>query len=115
MGKTANSLTMRRSARVNVCCPVRISGLLRSNIPYVEDTQIVTLSKFGAKLRTTVPLQVGMQVTIQPLRSNNSGVFRVVWVGQAGTVRAGEAGVEYTQGVTHLLGISFPDLPGAAK
>ena len=50
MGKTTSSLPLRRSARVNIGCPVRISGMLANNVPFAEDAQIVTLSKFGAKI-----------------------------------------------------------------
>ena len=115
MGKATNSLPLRRSGRVNIGCPVRISGTLRNNVPYAEDTQIVTLSKFGAKLKTRIPLQVGMQIKVQPLRGNVSGIFKVVWVGREGSPRAGEVGVEYKEEIARILGISFPDSIGPVK
>ena len=110
MGKTASSLPVRRSGRVNIGCPVKISGTLSDNQPFAEDTQIITISKFGAKLKTRLPLHVGMQVKVQPRHSRTKfGYFTVVWVGREGTPRAGEVGVEYSQEVTSLLGVSFPD------
>ena len=115
MGKTTSSLPLRRSARVNIGCAVRISGMLPNSVPFAEDTRIVTVSKYGAKLKTRVPLQVGMQVKVQPLRGENSGVFKVVWVGREGTPRAGEVGVEYAREVAGILGINFPDAPGPLK
>ena len=115
MGKTTSSLPLRRSTRVNIGCPVRISGVLTDQGPFAEDTQIVTLSKYGAKLKTQIPLRVGMQVKVKPLRGKNSGVFKVVWVGREGTPRAGEVGVEYTREITSILGINFPDLSLPAK
>jgi hypothetical protein len=84
--------------------------MLPGHAPFDEDAQILTLSKFGAKIKTQVPLKVGMQVKIQPLRGEKSGVFKVVWVGREGTPRAGEAGVEYAQEIGSILGINFPDL-----
>jgi hypothetical protein len=110
MGKMSSSFSLRRSARVNLACPVRISGTLPPSLPFAEDAQIVTLSKFGAKLKTRIPLQVGMQLTLQPLRGKNSGIFKVVWVGREGTPRAGEVGVEYPDEVAGVLGINFPRL-----
>jgi hypothetical protein len=115
MGKMNSSLPYRRSARVNLGCPVRISGTLPSHASFEEDAKIVTLSKFGAKIKTRVPLKVGMQVKVQPLMSEKSGVFKVVWVGREGTPRAGEVGVEYPQEVAGILGINFPDLAAPVK
>ena len=109
MGKMTGSLPLRRSARVNIGCPVRISGKMANSLPFAENTQIVTLSKYGAKLRTRIPLEVGMQLELAPLRGKKSGVFKVVWVGGEGTPRAGEAGVEYGKEIASILGIHFPD------
>ena len=115
MGKLTSSIPLRRSARVNIGCGVRISGTLGNNEPFSEDAQIVTVSKFGAKLKIRTPLTVGMRVKIMPLRGKNSGVFKVVWVGREGTPRAGEVGVEYGREIASILGINFPDQPVPAK
>ena len=115
MGKASSSLPFRRSARVNLGCSVRLSGTLSSQGTFDEEAQIVTLSKYGAKIKTGLPLKVGMHVRVQPLRGEKSGVFRVVWVGRDGTPRAGEVGVEYSQEVGSILGINFPDLAAPVK
>jgi len=115
MGKTSNSPPSRRSGRVNIGCPVRISGMLEKDVPFADDARIVALSKFGAKLKTRVALKVGMRVTLQPLQGEKSGFFKVVWVGREGTPRAGEVGLECAQGVASILGINFPDSAGSAR
>ncbi len=109
MAKTTGSLPLRRSSRVNIGCPVMISGKLTDNIPFSEETRVVTVSKYGAKLKTHLPLRIGMQVKIQPVKTRTSGLFKVVWVGREGTPRAGEVGVEYAGKANNLLGVSFPD------
>ncbi len=109
MAKTSGSLPIRRSTRVNIGCPVTISGVLADHGPFSEETLIVTLSKYGAKLKTRLPLRVGMQLKVMPLHGNTSGVFKVVWVGREGTPRAGEVGVEYSREIAGILGINFPD------
>ncbi len=109
MGKTASSPPMRRSTRVNIGCSVRISGTLPNRTPFAENAQIVTLSKFGARLKTRIPFQVGTQMKVEPLRGKGSAVFKVVWVGREGTPRAGEVGIENAKGVAGILGINFPD------
>lgn len=115
MAKTTSSPPLRRSIRVNIGCPVRISGRLANNMPFVEETHIVTVSKFGAKLKSRVPLKVGMQVKLEPLRGKKSGVFKVVWVGREGTVRAGEVGIEYYEPIASILGINFPEQNAVQK
>jgi hypothetical protein len=115
MGKTTSALPLRRSARVNIGCPVRISGLLPNHVPFAENAKIVTVSKFGARLKTPIQLHIGMKLTVEPIRGNKSGIFRVVWVGRAGTPRAGEVGVEYATGIASILGINFPDQNMPAK
>ncbi|MFZ0959992.1 MAG: hypothetical protein WAO35_03740 [Terriglobia bacterium] len=108
MAKATGFLPQRRSARVNAGCRVRVSGTLANNEPFTEETEIVTVSKYGAKLKTQIPLQVEMQLKIQPLRGANSGIFKVVWVGRKGTLRAGEVGVACTKETADILGINFP-------
>jgi len=89
--------------------------MLANQVPFAEDTQIVTVSKFGAKLKTRLPLKVGMQIRVQPQRTEKSGIFKVVWVGREGTARAGEVGVEYPGEIASILGINFPDSNGPVK
>ena len=108
MARIGGPNNLRRSPRINVGCPVAISGKLPNNIPFKEQAQVVTISKYGAKLLTRLPLKVGMHLKIQPLFGRSVGVFKVVWVGREGTPRAGEVGVEYAGKVHNLLGVTFP-------
>ena len=108
MAKAVSPSSLRRSSRVSVQIPVRLSGTLPGGKPFTEDTFIVTISKFGAKLKTRQPLEVGMRVKVQPHQRHEAGLFRVVWTGRPGTPREGEAGIEYVE-VSNLLGVAFPD------
>jgi PilZ domain len=99
---------LRRSARVQVRVPVVISGTFPDGSPFREKGQVVTVSKYGARLKTGLPLKVGSEVKIQPPKKSQPGIFRVVWVGREGTPRTGEIGIEYLQ-VSNLLGITFPE------
>jgi hypothetical protein len=106
--KPADPAPLRRSVRVQVRVPVTISGTFPDGSPFRERGHVVTVSKYGAKLKTALPLEVGTQVKIQPQRRSPPGIFRVVWVGREGTPRAGEIGIEYLR-VSNLLGITFPE------
>jgi PilZ domain len=108
MTKQAESSSFRRSARVHVYVPVVISGKLPDGKPFSEETLIMSISKYGAKVKTDLPLQVGMQVKIQPKRRRETANFRVVWKGREGTPREGEVGIEYVK-VSNFLGVAFPD------
>jgi len=108
MAKIGGPKTTRRSTRIHIGCPVAISGKLLNNIPFKEEARVVTVSRYGAKLLTRLPLKIGMNVKIQPLLGKTAGVFKVVWVGREGTPRAGEVGVEYVGKVLDLLGVIFP-------
>jgi PilZ domain len=106
--KPAGPAALRRSVRVQVRVPVTVSGTQADGSKFRQQAHIMSVSKFGAKLKTDLSLKVGAQVRIQPPRGSKPGLFRVVWVGREGTPRAGEIGIEYLQ-VSNLLGITFPE------
>ena|SRR3990172_6079235 len=99
---------LRRSARVNGRVPVTISGTLPDNQTFAEETHILTISKYGAKLQSQYPLKIGMQLRVKLRDRRVSGLFKVVWTGHEGSLREGEVGIEYVQ-VSNLLGIAFPE------
>lgn len=106
--KRANTAPLRRSVRVQVRVPVTFSGKQTDGSSFRQQGFITSISKFGAKLRTDLPLKVGSEIKIHPPKGSKPGAFRVVWVGREGTPRAGEVGIEYLQ-VSNLLGITFPE------
>jgi hypothetical protein len=105
--KTSTS-PLRRSARINIRMPVRIFGKRADNQEFSEETFVLTVSKFGARLKTTQPLKIGMELSMQPKGRRPAAKFRVVWVGRPDSPRAGEVGIEYIT-VSNLLGVVFPD------
>lgn len=108
MPEQDSGAALRRSARVNVRIPVKLSGTLSDGQAFTEDAYIITVSKYGAKLKTQQPLKVGMQVKVQPKGRRQAGLFKVAWIGRPGSPREGEIGIEYVN-VSNLLGIAFPD------
>jgi PilZ domain len=106
--KSPSPTSLRRSVRVQVRVPVIVSGTFPGGSPFRQEAQIVTVSKYGAKVRTSLPLDVGTELKIQPRGKREGGKFKVVWVGREDSPRAGEIGVEYIQ-VSNLLGVTFPE------
>ena len=107
MTKPTDSTPLRRSPRLHLQIPVSISGTFPDGSPFNEEAYLLDISKFGAKLRTQLPLGLGMQIKILSKKSTESALFRVVWTGDAETPRAGEVGIEYVA-VSNFLGINFP-------
>lgn len=99
---------LRRSVRVQAQIPVTISGKSSDGSPFREQAYIISVSKYGAKLRTPLPLEVGTTVKVLPEKGSDSGLFRVVWIGRENTPRSGEVGIEYVR-VSNLLGVTFPE------
>lgn len=108
MAKSTKSAPLRRSTRVHARVPVMLSGTLPDGTAFTEDTYILTVSKFGARVKTQQPLTVGMEVKLQPRRSREATRFRVVWVGRGGTPRQGEVGVEYIE-LANPFDVNFPE------
>ncbi len=87
---------------------VTVSGKYPSGKPFTENTYVLSISKYGAKLLTRLPLKLGSEIRVQPRQRAEAALFRVVWTGQEGTPRAGEVGIEYVT-VSNLLGVVFPE------
>lgn len=100
--------SMRRSARVRVRIPVAITGTLSGGESFTEQTYILTVSKFGARLKTSYPLIPGMEIRIKPSAGMADALCRVVWAGEAGMIPSGEVGVQYVNAL-NLFGVAFPD------
>lgn len=99
--------SMRRSTRVQVRIPVTVTGTLPGGESFTEETYVLTVSKFGARLKCSHSLAPGMEVRVKPKAGNEDAVFHVVWAG-GGSGNSGEVGIQYVK-VTNLFGIAFPD------
>ncbi len=106
--KRSGALPLRRSSRIQLRVPVKLSGTLPEGRHFAQDTHVLSISKYGARLITHLPLKVGMQVRVQPRRGRDSALFRVAWMGREGTPSEGEVGIEYVR-VSNLLGVTFPE------
>jgi hypothetical protein len=99
--------SMRRSTRVQVRIPVVVTGTLPGGETFSEETYVLTVSKFGARLKCSYPLTPGMEIRVRPKAGSEDALFQVVWSGgKAGNT--GEVGIQYVK-VSNLFGIAFPD------
>lgn len=107
MGFSARHST-RRSTRVQVRIPVAVTGTLPSGEIFTEQTHVMTVSKFGAKLKSSYPLRPGMEVRVKPAAGITDALFQVVWADGSGMNGSGEVGIRYVN-ASNLFGVAFPD------
>jgi hypothetical protein len=96
----------RRSSRLQFRCRVKISGFDPKGIAFSEETETITISKFGASLQTQRPYTKGQVVTVHTVDLGHTGQFQVVWMGQPGTREAGQIGIEWVD-ARGFWGIEF--------
>jgi len=108
MTQDGESFPMRRSSRLNLRIPVIISGTSSEGDPFSEETYVLCVSKYGAKLETQLSLEPGMEIKVQPKGRNQSAAFRVVWTAPADPQGAGEVGIVCHE-APDFLGITFPE------
>jgi len=99
--------SMRRSTRVQVRIPVIVTGTLPGGDSFSEETYVMTVSKFGARLKCSQPLTPGMEIRVRPKAGNEDALCQVVWVGGR-SAASGEVGIQYVK-AANLFGIAFPD------
>jgi hypothetical protein len=86
---------------------VKISGVDPAGNAFSEETDTISISKFGACLRTAHTYTLGQILTIHTLNLGHTGQFQVVWMGQPGTRDAGQIGIEWVD-ARRFWGIEFP-------
>lgn len=98
---------MRRSTRIQVRVPVSVTGVLPGGECFSEQTYVMTVSKFGARLKCSHPLRPGMEIRVRPRAGSDDAVFHVVWA-SGGAGESGEVGIQSVNASSHF-GVSFPD------
>ena len=88
------STQQRRSSRLQFRCRVWISGKDSQGEEFSEDSETLSISRFGASLRTARPPALGQIILLRTLDHGRVGLFQVVWVGRAETQEAGHIGIE---------------------
>jgi PilZ domain len=99
--------SMRRSTRIQVRVPVVVTGELPGGDTFSEETYVMTVSKFGARLKCSHALTLGMEIRVRPKAGNEDALCQVVWVGGRSGA-SGEVGIQYVKS-SNLFGIAFPD------
>ena len=97
---------LRKSSRVSINVPVRVRAVQADGAELEESTRIVTLSKHGACVVVSHPMDVGARLLVETstgLEFSSS----VVWVGPAPDCSSSQVGIQ-CRGLAQSLGFNFP-------
>ena len=83
----------RRESRVDTALPVRIWGVDSRCRPFMQLASVRNISSLGAVLRN-VRSHVKPGEVLDVQYDGQKAQFRVVWTGRAGTMEAGEVGLQ---------------------
>jgi len=105
----------RRSERILIRVPVRITGLDKNAKHVHERAEAVVLSRHGALIKTTTELKPGSEVEVENLGNQQSAKFRVVWTSERMIEGKYDIGLESIAGQPSLWGVKFPPLGSEAR
>ncbi len=108
----APEVCRRSEPRFPVMLPVRIWGMDREGHAFSQPATTLVVRMNGSRLDgVRVPLAPGDVVGVQ--YGEHKASFRVIWVGAAGHVREGQAGVWCLEGEKRLFGNQSPEVEKA--
>jgi hypothetical protein len=98
----------RRGDRVLIRIPVQVKAEGEDGSAVDEPAETVVVSRYGALLRTTKPLEKGSYLTLTNGFSREVEKFRVVWLSEKQPDGQWDVGVEATNPQEDFWGIRFP-------
>jgi hypothetical protein len=97
----------RRLSRLSLKVRVILSGTSADGFNFAEETETVSVGKFGSSVRSSYQLALGQEVSVRTKDKNRVGQFQVVWLGKSGTPSEGKIGLEWVE-ARRFWGIEFP-------
>ena len=97
----------RRSQRVILAVPLRVSGNRLSGAPFVEHAKTLIVNAHGALLQLQEPLREGQTLSIMNVTTGEEITCKVVDLSQ-GANGVSEVGVEFAEPSPRFWRVSFP-------
>jgi hypothetical protein len=97
----------RRSQRVLLAVPLRVSGQGTNGAPFVEHTKTLIVNAHGALLQLQEPVQEGQTVSVRNVTTGEEMPCKVVDL-SPGAKGVSEIGVEFAQPSPRFWRVSFP-------
>jgi hypothetical protein len=102
-------MSPRTEKREFIAIPVRASGIDASGNAFRSPVCTLDLSAKGARITGLRDLTVGQTLTLE--YQNNKVRYEVVWTGQPGTPKAGQAGLRRIDADKALADVKFDSTP----
>ena len=100
-------VNQRRSQRVLLSVPLRISGKGMNGAPFVEHTKTLIVNAQGALLQLREPLQEGQTLSVRNVATGEEVLCKVVDLNPSAN-GVSELGVEFARPNPHFWRVSFP-------
>ncbi len=97
----------RRAGRMPLQVRIVLSGQDADGFTFAEETETITLSKYGLSVRTSYQLARGQELSVRTRDKNRVAQFQVVWVGAPQTPNEGRVGMEWIE-PQRFWGMEFP-------
>jgi hypothetical protein len=112
-GVSAFVRNVRRSERVLLVVPIRISGEAGDGQKFSEDGQTLDVSRYGATISVGRRLQTTQNITIMRIAPSNQAVARVTR--EISGLPRSVYGVEFLDQAVNLWDITFPPIADSEK
>lgn len=98
----------RRGERVLLRVPIKVYAIDHDNQHFNETAETAVVSRFGALIRTSVPVKPASQMEVMNTFTQDTEKFRVVWVADKAKEGKFDAGIEIITPRDDFWGIRFP-------
>jgi PilZ domain len=105
--RPAQTANQRRSQRILLAVPLRVSGKRANGVPFVEHTKTLIVSAHGALLQLQEPVQNGQSLSLRNVVTGEEAQCAVVDL-NPGASGLAEIGVEFAQPNARFWRVSFP-------
>jgi hypothetical protein len=105
--RPTQAANQRRSQRILLAVPVRVSGKGAKGTPFVEHTKTLIVNAHGALLQLEEPVREGQVLSVRNVTTGEEALCRVVDL-SPDTHGVAEIGVEFAEPNPHFWRVSFP-------
>jgi hypothetical protein len=112
--RPTQATNQRRSQRILLAVPVRVSGKRANGTPFVEHTKTLIVNAHGALLQLEEPVREGQALSVRNVITGEETPCKVVDL-STGTDGAAEIGVEFAEPNPRFWRVSFPPTDWSAR
>jgi len=105
--RPTQAANQRRSQRILLSVPLRVSGKRTNGTPFVEHTKTLIVNAHGALLQLQEPVQEGQTLSVRNITTGEEMSCKVV-DSNPGADGLAEIGVEFAQSSPRFWRVSFP-------